>query len=171
MPSRRRRFELACRIGAFAIIGWLLGASVIPTAGRRVERATAAQLESRLGVWTRSPSTTLLYGDFTAAPSSWAIDWLAALKRSGHVVTWSGSPAALALTAEALADPRGGVRIDVAGPTGASVAIRDDASAIDSIRIANLGGSVSTPVIVGRVNATRVGENASADVPDSTRLR
>jgi len=171
MRSLRRRLELACRIGAFALIGWMLGASVIPSTGRRVERATTAQLESRLPKWTRSPSATVLHGDFAAAPSPWVSDWLAALKRSGHVVTWSGSPPALALTAEALADPRGGARIDVAGPAGASVAIHDDASAIDSIRIGNLGGSVTAPMVVGRVTASSAGESAVARVPDSTRVR
>lgn len=171
MRLLRSRFELACRIGAFGLLGWLLGASLIPSSGRRVERATTAQIESRLASWTRSPATTALHGDFNAAPSARAIDWLAALKRSGHVVTWSGSPPALALSAEALADPRGGARVDVAAPAGAHIAVRDDASAIDSIRVGSLGGSITAPVIVGRVSASSAGETASADVPDSTRLR
>ena len=136
-----------------------------------MERATAAQLESRLATWTRSASGVSVHGDFNAVPSSWAMDWLAALRHSGHVVTWSGSPPALALTAEALVDPRGGARVDVAAPVGASVAIRDDASAIDSIRVGNLGGSVMVPVVVGRVTANSAGEIASTDVPDSTHLR
>jgi hypothetical protein len=75
------------------------------------------------------------------------------------------------LTAEPLADPRGGARIDVAAPAGATVAIHDDASAIDSIRVGNLGGSVVAPVVVGRVTASSAGESASARVPNSTRLR
>ena len=37
MRSPRSRFELACRVGVFALLGWLLGASVIPSSGRRAE--------------------------------------------------------------------------------------------------------------------------------------
>jgi hypothetical protein len=171
MLSPRSRFESLCRIGAFALLGWMFGDSVFPTSGRRIERATSAQLESRLEAWTRSASNVGLHGDFDAAPSAWAIDWLGALRHSGHAVTWSGSPPALALSAEALADPRGGARVDVAAPGGTNVAIRDDASAIDSIRVVNLGGSVTAPVIVGRVTANAAGESASATVADSTRRR
>lgn len=171
MRSPRSRFEMTCRIGAFAALGWLLGTSLMPSNGRSAERASSADIETRLAAWTRRAPSVALHGDFTVTPSAWATDWLSALARSGHVVTWSGSPPALAMTAEALVDPRGGARIDVAAPQGTRVALRDDVSAIDSIRVANLGGSVTAPVVVGRVVANSGGQIASAAVPDSMRLR
>src|SRR5262245_38334624 len=121
MRSLRSRLETACRIGAFALVGWLLGTSLFPSTGRRVERASQSGVETRLASWTRLPSTVALHGDFSATPSAWAIDWLGALQRSGHAVSWSGTPPAVAMTAEAIADPRGGARIDVAAPAGERV--------------------------------------------------
>ena len=171
MPSPRSRFELACRIGAFALLGWLLGTSIMPSTGRRVERASQSNVESRLASWTRLPPSVVLHGDFATTPGPWAIEWLGALRRSGHAVTWSGAPPALALAAEALADPQGGARIDVGAPTDERVALRDDASAIDSLHISNLGGSVTAPILVGDILANAAGQLATAVAPDSVPTR
>lgn len=158
-------------MGAFALLGWLIGTSVFPASGRRVERATHLDVESKLARWTRLPSSVLLHSDFTSTPSAAAIDWLSALRRSGHVVTWSGSPPAIALTAEASGDPRGGARIEVAAPADERVVLRDDASIIDSLHVARFGGSVTAPMIVGNVTANVAGEIATAVVPDSSPTR
>ena len=171
MRSLRSRFELACRIGAFALLGWLLGSSLMPTKSRRVERASSSQLESRLATWTKSAPSIALHADFTTTPSAWAVDWLAALRHSGHLVTWTGTPPALAIAAEPLTDPSGGARIDIAAPSGSTVALQDDASAIDSVRVSSLGGSITTPVVAGRVVAATGGQTASIDVADSIRVR
>ena len=171
MRSRRSRFELGCRIAAFALLGWLLGASVIASSGRRVDRATESDVERRLAAWTRDPAGVVLHGQFAATPSAWAIDWLAALAHSGHAVTWSGTPPAVAMTAEAIADPRGGVRIAVAAPAGDRVTLRDDASLLDTLRIANLGGSVTAPLLLGDATANVAGQIATASPPDSSHIR
>src|SRR4051812_21556342 len=131
MPSRRSRFELGCRVGAFALLGWLIGTAAFPASGRRVERATHTDVETKLAGWTRLPPTVGLHGDFSSTPSAWVIDWLSALRHSGHAVSWSGAPPAIAVTTESSADPRGGVRINVAAPADAHVVLRDDASVID----------------------------------------
>lgn len=171
MRSPRKRFELGCRIGAFALLGWLLGTSIMPAPGRRVVRASQSDVETKLAEWTRLSSSVALHGDFSTTPSAWAIDWLSALRRSGHAVTWSGSPPPVALTVEATADPRGAVQISVAAPADDRVSLRDDASVIDSVRVSNLGGSVTVPLLVGDVVATAVGQVAIASPPDSTPLR
>src|SRR5262249_36516882 len=148
MRSPRSRFETACRVGAFAAIGWLLGSSLIPSTGRASEHSTTRDLEMRLPAWTRASRATALHGVFVTAPTGWAIDWLAALKHRGHAVTWGGTPPALAVRVEPLSDPRGGARIGVSAPAGARVALRDEASVIDSLRVVNLGGSVTAPIVV-----------------------
>lgn len=158
-------------MGTFALLGWLIGTSVFPTTGRRVERATQTDVEAKLARWTRLPSSVLLHGDFIATPSAWAIDWLAALKRSGHVVTWSGSPPAIVLTTEASGDPRGGARIEVAAPADGRVVLRDEASVIDSLHVSRFGGSVTAPMVVGTVSASVGGEIAMAASPDSSPSR
>jgi len=40
MRSPRSRFEIACRVAAFALLGWLLGSSVIPSTPPSLERAS-----------------------------------------------------------------------------------------------------------------------------------
>jgi len=171
MRSPRSQLEFACRVGVFALLGWLLGASLIPSTGRRAEAVAGAALESRLARWTRRPLGDALHVNLDATPSAWAVDWLAALQHSGHSVTWTGNPAALAISADAVADPRGGARIEIAAPTNAKVVVRDDASVIDSLRIANLGGSMIVPEVVGRLAATAGGEVAGISPPDSARIR
>jgi hypothetical protein len=162
---------MACRIGAFALLGWLLGTSVVSSAGRRAETASAADVERRLPAWTRLPSSVALHVTLDATPSNAAVDWLSALRHSGRSVTWTGAPPPLAVTAEPLADPRGGTRIDVAAASGSSVRLHDDASVLDSVRVANLGAVVTSPVVVGRIAASVRGETASVRAPDSSRLR
>jgi hypothetical protein len=171
MRSLRNRFELACRIGAFALLGWLLGTSITPAPGRRVVRASQSDVGAKLAEWTRLPTRFALHGDFSTAPAAWEIDWLSALRRSGRSVTWSGSPPPVAVTAEATADPRGAVQISVAAPSDDRVSLRDDASVIDSIHVSNLGGSVTVPLLVGDVVANAAGQIAVAPSPDTTPLK
>lgn len=171
MRSPRSGFELACRLGVYALIGWLAGTSLWPAAGRRIDRASSGNVESKLAEWTRRPPSVALHGEFDATPSAWATDWLAALRHSGHSVTWSGSPAPLAMSVEPLVDPRRGVRVDIAGPGGANVVVRDEVSVIDSVRIENLGGSLTAPVVAGGLTATSGGESVASPSPDSLHLR
>src|SRR5512146_325808 len=135
MRSRRRRLELGCRIAAFAVLGWLIGASLVPAGDRSVERATSRDVGARLAGWTRLPSAVALHADLPTAPDPYIADWLGALRRAGHAVAWSGAPPAVTIAADALADPAGGLRIDVAAP-----------SAVDSIVAETRGQRFSAPV-------------------------
>ena len=67
---------------------------------------------------------------------------------------------------EALADPEGGVRIDIAAPNGAEVVVRDEGSVIDSARVNAFGASVVTPVVIGDVSATVGAQLATMPPPD-----
>jgi hypothetical protein len=173
MPSPRSRFETACRIGAFGLLGWLLGGSLIPPSGRRIERANGDELVSHLAEWTRAAANVGVHATLDAAPEPVTTEWLSALRRSGRQVTWSGNPPAAAMSVEPIADPNGGTRIDIAAPDGQRVAVRDDASAIDSIHVASghLGGTVVTPIVVGDVRAALGNQTLAATAPDSVRIR
>lgn len=171
MRSRRSTFELTCRLAAFALLGWLLGGSLFPSAGRRLERASTNAIGSRLATWTRAPSSVRLHAELATTPDAWVVDWLAALEHSGHGVTWSGSPPAVAMSSEAFADPRGGVRIDVAAPPRTPVILRDGASVIDSIRVSQLGATIVTPFVVGTLAVDAGGQRLAAPAPDSARPR
>src|ERR1051325_6019720 len=118
MPSPRSRLETACRIGAFGLLGWLRGGSVFPSNGRRVEIVRGTESSERFAEFARARGNVSLHAELIAAPDAWVSDWLAALRRSGRQVTWSGNPPAAALATEPLADPKGGVRIDVAAHQG-----------------------------------------------------
>lgn len=171
MRSRRRRLELGCRIAAFAVLGWLIGASLVPAGDRSVERATSRDIGARLAGWTRLPSTVALHADFSTAPDPYIADWLGALRRAGHAVAWSGAPPAVTIAADALADPAGGLRIDVAAPSGAEVTVRDAASAIDSVRVATLGATMTASIAVDSIVAETRGQRFSAPVPERARVR
>ena len=88
-------------------------------------------------------------------------------------MTWSGSPPAAAMSVEPIADPNGGTRIDIAAPDGQHVAVRDDASAIDSLHMTsgNLGGTVVTPIVVGDVRAVVGRQTLATSAPDSVKIR
>ena len=171
MRSLRSRFEVGCRVAAFGLLGWLLGSSVIPSAPPTLERASSSEIASRIEAWTRAPSNTALHGVFATTPEQWVVDWLAALHHSGHAVSWSGSPPALALAAEALPDPGGDVRIDVAAPEHATVVLADGGGAIDSAKVAGFGASVVTPVVIGSVVARVGDQRAAVAAPDSATAR
>src|SRR5204863_7619955 len=81
-----------------------------------------------------------------------------ASEHSGRAVTWSGSPPAVGISSEALADPRGSVEIDVAAPSGTLVGIRDSASVVDAVRVSQLGATIVTPLAVGTVVGNAGGE-------------
>jgi hypothetical protein len=170
MRSRRSLLELGCRLGAFALLGWLLGIALTPSAGRRTERASPTTLAGALPVWTRSGGHVAFHAELSAVPSAWSIDWLAALARAGRPVSWSGSPPAVAIVAEPLADPVGGARVDVAAPRGTVVALSDDVSAIDSMRVGAIGSSMTTPVLAGPAAAVTGGQRFASAPPDSIRL-
>ena len=171
MLSPRSRFETACRIGAFGVLGWLLGGSIVAPVTPRVERVTASSAEARLTPLTRAPANVAVHVDVPAVPDAWVVDWLGALRRNGRALSWSGTPAAAALTAQPILDPEGGVRVDVAAPSGSVVTLRDDVSPIDSVRVTRLGGSVATPLVVGRVHASVNGETLGARVLDAPQTR
>jgi hypothetical protein len=171
MPSPRSRFETACRVGAFAVLGWLLGTSIIPVRSGRLERIAAADLGARLPRLTKSSSNVAIHVTMPTTPDASQIAWLRALEHSGRAVSWQGTPPAVAMSTEPIVDPDGGVRVDVAAPNGSVVALRDDASAIDSIRITSLGGSVATPIAVGAVRAVASGQRFAAAARDSATLK
>jgi hypothetical protein len=162
---------MACRVAAFGLVGWMLGSSFFTSSNRRTERANAENVETRLGDWTRAPATTAIHLELPVVPAAWVVDWLAALRHSNHLVSWSGSPPVVALATEPVSDPEGGVRIDVAAPTGTNVIVRDEGSVIDSARVSTLGATFVTPVVIGDVTASVGAQRATVSPADSVSVR
>src|ERR1700759_3614806 len=107
MPSPRSRFETASRVGSFAVLGWLLGTSIIPVRGGRLERLQTSELATRLPQLTRSSGNVAIHVVMPTTPEPWQTDWLRALDHSGRALSWSGSPPAVAMNVEAIPDPDG----------------------------------------------------------------
>jgi len=148
MRSLRRRFEVGCRVVAFALIGWLIGTSIFPAPRRVVERASSSDVLARLPSWTRTPSSAALHATLDAAPSPLGVAWLAALRHAGHVVTWNGAPPASVAVAEPVIAPGGGVRVNVAAPANSRLILADVAGTIDSTRVTRdgLGAGFTVPL-------------------------
>lgn len=162
MRSPRNRFESACRIGVFALLGWLLGGSIIRTHARRVESiANDADLAQHLAAITRESGRPTVHLNAALAPDAWAVDWLAALAHSGASVTWTGKPPAVAMSAEAMVDPAQRVRINVAAPAGAIARVRDEASDIDSVKVKEFGAAIVAPRVIGNVSAVVSGQQVT----------
>jgi hypothetical protein len=148
MPSPRRRLELGCRVGAFALLGWLIGTSVFPAPHRVVEHASSSDVAAHLSAWTRTPSSVSLHAALDAAPSRLAIAWLTALRHAGHGVSWNGSPTPAVIAAEPMIDPTGGVRVSVSAPANSRVTLADAAGPIDSARVGGLGATFIVPLSI-----------------------
>ncbi|HEX4684180.1 MAG TPA: hypothetical protein VH277_15795 [Gemmatimonadaceae bacterium] len=179
MPSPRSRVESACRVGAFALLGWLIGSSLVGSAVQRVEHvavcrantpACEKELTDRLIRVTRARGEAV-HLDAPLAPLPWAADWLAALDRVGVPVTWSGTPPPALLSAQPVAGPGATVRVDVAAPVGTTVTVGDAASEIARVTVADLGATVTAPMVVGSVDANAGGETMSIAPPDSALTR
>ncbi len=171
MPSLRSRAELACRVATFGLIGWLLGTSLIPLARRRIARASQTDVGASLGTWTRLPPTVALHVAIDTTPRAWIVDWLAALRHSGHIVGWDGTPPAVAISAEAVSDPAGGVRVDIGGPAGATATLYDAIGTIDTIAVSGAGATAVLPDAAGAITADVGGQRVGVTAPRPRELR
>src|SRR6185437_8359167 len=171
MLSPRSRAELAYRAATFGLIGWLLGTSVIPLARRRIARASQSDVGASLAAWTRLPTTVALHVSIDTTPRAWIVDWLAALRHSGHIVGWDGAPPAVAISTEAMADPAGGVRVDLAGPAAAKATLYDAIGMIDTLAVSGAGATAVLPDAVGAITADVAGQRVGTAAPRPAPLR
>jgi hypothetical protein len=171
MPSLRSRAELAARVATFGLIGWLLGTSLIPLARRRIARANQSDVGASLAAWTRLPTTVALHVSIDTTPRAWIVDWLAALRHSGHIVGWDGSPPAVAISSEAMPDPAGGVRVDLGGPAGAAATLYDAIGTIDTLAVSGAGATAILPDAVGAITADVAGQRVATAAPARASLR
>ena len=175
MRSPRSRFELACRIGAFAILGWMLGDERHSVdqrpSGASARQRRHARIAAR-GVDALPRRASALHGDFNVVTERrGSIDWLAALRaqRPRRDVEW--------IAAGARVDRRSVGRsarrraLDIAAPAGTSVVVarRGERDRQRSRRRIS-AGALSTPVVVVD-SRRRAGARRAAPRPISTRLR
>src|SRR5688500_11592557 len=120
MPSRaelRAGAEWALRAGALAALGvvlWRWTCPAPPAAPADPEVVGAAALGGALARWTASPAPAA-HAALGAVPEAERRDWLRALAGAGMRVGWSAPTGGdVAAAAWPIADPAGGVLVDVA---------------------------------------------------------
>ncbi len=133
---------------------WLLSLGAVHRHG--AETAESMTLRARLERWSTVAPPREVTVRFDAPPAVVERDWLAALRRAGTVVRWSGpAMAPMAATVARSVDPAGGVEVSVAAPAGATVLLRDTLGLRDS---------VVAPNAPQRFQLTRLEEGTSAVV-------
>src|ERR1051325_10898288 len=137
MPSRadtpRTVGEWALRGVAVVALGVMLWRWLNPPAmAPSVPEVVAERgLSDALARWTTTP-TRAGHAALDAVPNAVDRDWLRALRGAGMRIAWSArNMPAVAATSTAIADPAGGTRLDVAAPTGLSIATGDALAATD----------------------------------------
>lgn len=154
---------------ALALLAWSFVAAVRHTAdpagATLATTLDTAAARAQLGAWTRQSALERLHLTLTSPPGAEGRDWLRALDEAGTVVTWEGKIPATAIAAEALADPRGGIRIGVAAPGGASVLVTDAVGRVDSLEARAGGASLRVPSSTGAIAARAAGVTATVPQP------
>lgn len=164
--------ERGLRVVAFAALAALLWSVVGP--GRRSPRIitiAGTELGRALPAWTVQPRADSFAVRLAGAPTPAQRDWLAALRRAGTGVTWSGAIAAVALERVETVDPAGGTVALVAAPPGSAVILADTLGAIDSARAAGGGATFRVPSTGSALTAALGGVRARAlaQAPDPPR--
>ena len=141
-PARgaaRRAFEAATFAAALGLLLWLLIRSVSGSGAGPEERVTSATLPAALARWSTIDGVSRVGVVVDGDVSPFALDWLAALRKSGTPAAWEGAPAALAAVNDPIADPSGGTRIQVATAAGTPIALDDRFGPLDSVTTGQSG--------------------------------
>lgn len=164
-------------LGALALALWRRLAPAPGAEAAGVERADGRALPVALARWTAAPARAAdVRLDSLPGPVERA--WLAALASAGTRVTWRAVRApALAVAAEGVADPAGGVRVLAAAERRAVVAVADTLGPLDSAAApgtGNVSASASTVLLVpsntGTLRARTAGTTARVAAPPAPRL-
>src|SRR4051812_6377203 len=124
MRRGRMVIEWALRAVTLAALGIVLGRwmHAAPEASPAVEVADGADTTA-LRRWT-TVAVPAGHLALAGAPDATTRDWLRALGGAGMRVSWSAPRTpAIAASAWAVADPAGGVRVDVAAPAGTAITV------------------------------------------------
>jgi len=174
MPSRaevRGGFEGVLRVVSIAILAWLLWKSLDRTRSDQVVSARSSNIAAALRDWSRAgiaPDRAAIRLD--SAPGPMERDWMRAVGHSGTRVQWNGNLPAIAIAAQPIASPRGGIRALAAAPNSNRVSIEDDLGLIEGANAHAGGASFDIPVASGNFVAAVGATKATADPVDSIRI-
>jgi hypothetical protein len=128
-------------------------------------------LTAQLSRWSTAAEPASVHVESAGFIAPFQRDWLAALSGGGTRVTWGpGGGMPLALVAEPVPDPEGGVRAWIAAPSGARVLVEDPAGPLDSLPAAGGGARLLVRSNPAELRARNGGSVASSAVSDSLVL-
>jgi len=105
-------------------------------------------------------------------PSPTELAWLTALRHAGVAVAWTNAGIApLAIEADPLADPAGGIAVAVAAPGGSRIAFRDSLGVLDTMVAANGGARTLIPAASEWIGASVGTTMARITVPAPLSLK
>lgn len=128
-------------------------------------------LTAQLSRWSTAAEPASVHLESAGFIAPFQRDWLAALSGGGTRVTWGpGGGMPLALVAEPVPDPEGGVRAWIAAPSGARVLVEDPAGPLDSLPAAGGGARLLVRSNPAELRARNGGSVAGSAVSDSLVL-
>jgi hypothetical protein len=163
----------ATAVAALGAVSWRWSQPVVERAPvvESIDVRADSALGSALRRWTTGAATPAAHVALAGAPGTETRAWLRALSRAGMHVGWSAQGAApIAVSAEATPDPAGGIRLDVAGPDGAVIAVGDAIAAADTARLHGAGASMLMPAASDTLIARAGATTARVAAPAATRL-
>lgn len=169
--------ERAARAAALAALAGLVWVAWAPARGQPRVVVRGEALAGELPRWTSAPRADTLALRLAAPPAPLWRDWLAALRREGTAVTWSGGFPLVAMERVASAEPGGGAAVLVAAPSGARVRLADTLGTIDSATAGAGGASFAVGPLAGALTArvsvqggATAAARASGGGPPATRF-
>ncbi|MHB2033383.1 MAG: hypothetical protein ACYCVE_08425 [Gemmatimonadaceae bacterium] len=157
----RATAEWILRGAAVAVLVWFLVWSIRAQRQGPTESAASSALGTQLARWSTVDAPSRVYVRLDHPPAARNRDWLSAMDGAGTAVSWRGPKlVATAVSLDPLADPQGGVDVNVAAPESAFVILADTVGVLDSARAGATGVRLYVPkpratvdAIVGPVDA------------------
>jgi hypothetical protein len=165
-----RLFERVARgllLSALLVLVWR---SWSPRTTANEETVTSGALDAALERWTIGEPPERVSVQLDRVPGVVQRDWLAALRRAGSEVFWSGEFDALALEAVTTAEPQHSYVIRAAGEHGVVITFRDGERELASVKAVGHGASIRTSMLFGPVTAGTGGASALAAKPPAPRV-
>ena len=164
--------ETALRVVSVAVLAWMFWLSLDRARPETFASARSANLNNALRDWTTAGiAPDRIVAQLDSTPSDIDRDWLRALRSSGSSVTWRGELVPVALSAQAIASPRGGWAVTAAAPTTSKIMVSDEVGPLDTAVAASGGARYAIPSASGTVTARVGGSTASASLDDSVRIK
>lgn len=160
------------RAVSLVLIAWMLWLSLDRSVRSTSVSSGSVGLNESLRAWSVAgdPPDQIRLA-LASVPSPRERDWIAALAGAGSNVSWTGDLPAVAVSAQPVAAPRGGITVLSAGPEGSSIVLADGLGPLDTTEARAGGASFTISAATEFLSASTGGTIAFAPVPESPGIR